>query len=151
TALAGARTEARHRSRHRSRAGDYDRPGLEPHRQRPALVRRRRDRFQRRQPRPPGNAMTEYRRAKRKHAKEVIEVHDCMTEQVIGRIGNLSETGMMLMCSRPPFDDALFQLRFTINDEQGHSRPVDRKSTRLNSSHVKISYAVFCLKKKKKR
>src|SRR5690606_41878623 len=29
-----------------------------------------------------------------------------------------------------------------------HER-VDRKSTRLNSSHVKISYAVFCLKKKK--
>src|SRR5690606_40286658 len=27
--------------------------------------------------------------------------------------------------------------------------PKDRKSTRLNSSHVKISYAVFCLKKKK--
>src|SRR5690606_41318225 len=30
-------------------------------------------------------------------------------------------------------------------------RRADRKSTRLNSSHVKISYAVFCLKKKKKR
>src|SRR5436309_4572901 len=29
----------------------------------------------------------------------------------------------------------------------GHAQP-DRKSTRLNSSHVKISYAVFCLKKK---
>src|SRR5690349_23460131 len=29
-----------------------------------------------------------------------------------------------------------------------HPRPVDRKSTRLNSSHVEISYAVFCLKKK---
>src|SRR5207302_10211085 len=28
-------------------------------------------------------------------------------------------------------------------------RRLDRKSTRLNSSHVKISYAVFCLKKKK--
>src|SRR5690606_29805633 len=28
--------------------------------------------------------------------------------------------------------------------------PKDRKSTRLNSSHVKISYAVFCLKKKKR-
>src|SRR5690606_40255130 len=28
------------------------------------------------------------------------------------------------------------------------SIPLDRKSTRLNSSHVKISYAVFCLKKK---
>src|SRR5690606_40338807 len=31
-------------------------------------------------------------------------------------------------------------------DGAGHQ---DRKSTRLNSSHVKISYAVFCLKKKK--
>src|SRR2546429_6588995 len=29
------------------------------------------------------------------------------------------------------------------------SRPADRKSTRLNSSHGYISYAVFCLKKKK--
>src|SRR5690606_36015205 len=31
------------------------------------------------------------------------------------------------------------------------ARERDRKSTRLNSSHVKISYAVFCLKKKKKK
>src|SRR5690625_6736841 len=39
-----------------------------------------------------------------------------------------------------------FALRgVTVDDEQ------DRKSTRLNSSHVAISYAVFCLKKKKKR
>src|SRR5256885_10156297 len=30
-------------------------------------------------------------------------------------------------------------------------RSVDRKSTRLNSSHLVISYAVFCLKKKKKK
>src|SRR5438067_12752648 len=30
------------------------------------------------------------------------------------------------------------------------TRPTDRKSTRLNSSHVSISYAVFCLKKKNK-
>src|SRR5256885_11198895 len=32
----------------------------------------------------------------------------------------------------------------------GSSRAGDRKSTRLNSSHLVISYAVFCLKKKKK-
>src|SRR2546430_7316224 len=31
----------------------------------------------------------------------------------------------------------------------GHLCPLDRKSTRLNSSHSQISYAVFCLKKKK--
>src|SRR5256886_8444649 len=30
-----------------------------------------------------------------------------------------------------------------------YSSPLDRKSTRLNSSHSQISYAVFCLKKKK--
>src|SRR5438034_5647969 len=30
-----------------------------------------------------------------------------------------------------------------------HAAPEDRKSTRLNSSHTVISYAVFCLKKKK--
>src|SRR3712207_7459692 len=29
--------------------------------------------------------------------------------------------------------------------------PIDRKSTRLNSSHANISYAVFCLKKKNKK
>src|SRR6266496_3963357 len=34
---------------------------------------------------------------------------------------------------------------------QRGSRAGDRKSTRLNSSHVEISYAVFCLKKKKKK
>src|SRR5437773_12279507 len=31
------------------------------------------------------------------------------------------------------------------------SHVLDRKSTRLNSSHITISYAVFCLKKKKKK
>src|SRR5438445_3525251 len=40
-------------------------------------------------------------------------------------------------------------------DHQDRSRrggcPQDRKSTRLNSSHANISYAVFCLKKKKKK
>src|SRR2546427_5948974 len=36
-------------------------------------------------------------------------------------------------------------------DVEEHRQPVrDRKSTRLNSSHSQISYAVFCLKKKKK-
>src|SRR5688500_19437117 len=35
--------------------------------------------------------------------------------------------------------------------ELGATRPGDRKSTRLNSSHLVISYAVFCLKKKIKK
>src|SRR5436309_4898751 len=39
----------------------------------------------------------------------------------------------------------------TVDSDQLAHQPlgVDRKSTRLNSSHVKISYAVFCLKKKR--
>src|SRR2546427_6112832 len=35
-------------------------------------------------------------------------------------------------------------------DAQDQGERTDRKSTRLNSSHSQISYAVFCLKKKKK-
>src|SRR2546429_5197618 len=39
---------------------------------------------------------------------------------------------------------------FTVNPEAAVSIHEDRKSTRLNSSHGYISYAVFCLKKKKR-
>src|SRR5438309_7919416 len=43
-------------------------------------------------------------------------------------------------------------LRRLAGDDQGRraAQGPDRKSTRLNSSHSSISYAVFCLKKKKK-
>src|SRR2546422_6106390 len=44
---------------------------------------------------------------------------------------------------------SLLTLLRMIHDEIRHQRPRDRKSTRLNSSHGYISYAVFCLKKKK--
>src|SRR2546426_4993051 len=37
------------------------------------------------------------------------------------------------------------------HEGRGERRDQDRKSTRLNSSHLVISYAVFCLKKKKKQ
>src|SRR3712207_7500651 len=38
-----------------------------------------------------------------------------------------------------------------VSSHAGQRRERDRKSTRLNSSHANISYAVFCLKKKKKK
>src|SRR3989442_5485078 len=41
------------------------------------------------------------------------------------------------------------QLRAVYPEAEGLGQ--DRKSTRLNSSHVRISYAVFCLKKKKEK
>src|SRR5438874_8619025 len=39
--------------------------------------------------------------------------------------------------------------QLVISPAGNHPQGRDRKSTRLNSSHVEISYAVFCLKKKK--
>src|SRR5262245_62327430 len=41
--------------------------------------------------------------------------------------------------------------RFDIRPQNSVTANPDRKSTRLNSSHLGISYAVFCLKKKKKK
>src|SRR5207253_4127231 len=43
---------------------------------------------------------------------------------------------------------AAFPLQFHRDDAAERRNLLDRKSTRLNSSHVAISYAVFCLKKK---
>src|SRR2546430_12750091 len=42
------------------------------------------------------------------------------------------------------------QLDYLMTGFSGSAVAADRKSTRLNSSHSQISYAVFCLKKKKK-
>src|SRR2546427_2349522 len=50
-------------------------------------------------------------------------------------------------CARIAAGDEFFRLPARHVVEPG----ADRKSTRLNSSHSQISYAVFCLKKKKKR
>src|SRR2546422_3795469 len=53
------------------------------------------------------------------------------------------------LCRR--FGDARVEKICAIALADGPGRwPLDRKSTRLNSSHGYISYAVFCLKKKKK-
>src|SRR5215813_10210868 len=65
------------------------------------------------------------------------------------------------MIRRPPrstlFPYTTLFRSWSLHDDQRSDRrlrdrpaPKDRKSTRLNSSHVRISYAVFCLKKKKK-
>src|SRR2546426_8133879 len=54
---------------------------------------------------------------------------------------------------RQPQHDATHgthELGTDLEQLQAQGRDLDRKSTRLNSSHLVISYAVFCLKKKKK-
>src|SRR5207253_6794721 len=65
-------------------------------------------------------------------------------------IGDRAPACARVPCRGPDQPDA-------VQPEAGGDRSVlrfgvrDRKSTRLNSSHVAISYAVFCLKKKKKK
>src|SRR2546426_7167379 len=57
------------------------------------------------------------------------------------------------MAKAEPFYSALEHNVAKINQNKmnGEAWLGDRKSTRLNSSHLVISYAVFCLKKKKKK
>src|SRR5690606_41248100 len=67
------------------------------------------------------------------------EIHLC----AFGRapVEDLGRRGPAVAPGEQVGEHQIFQMR--------RSRIGDRKSTRLNSSHVKISYAVFCLKKKK--
>src|SRR3712207_7814952 len=69
---------------------------------------------------------------------------------------DIEEVGLILKVHGRCFVDARhppdFQVRAVEGVDRGlqSAQPVaDRKSTRLNSSHANISYAVFCLKKKK--
>src|SRR2546422_5131056 len=48
-------------------------------------------------------------------------------------------------------DATMLTIPMARDADQGNAGMLDRKSTRLNSSHGYISYAVFCLKKKKKK
>src|SRR5258707_4827240 len=48
-------------------------------------------------------------------------------------------------------DEARVRSTAALTEQVMIARQRDRKSTRLNSSHANISYAVFCLKKKKKK
>src|SRR5256885_4742840 len=64
-------------------------------------------------------------------------------------VGNLNVQGGLVLDAGPfgPFGPGP---RYDFANFDGKVKPRDRKSTRLNSSHLVISYAVFCLKKKKK-
>src|SRR5690625_536206 len=63
--------------------------------------------------------------------------------QNFGGADSLTNARAMVQCA---FDLGITQ--FDLANNYGPPYGSDRKSTRLNSSHVAISYAVFCLKKK---
>src|SRR5690625_516635 len=74
-------------------------------------------------------------------AAELIEAHEPTFRTRALRADCLRDQGEL--------DLAIAEYRELIDECAGTAWEADRKSTRLNSSHVAISYAVFCLKKKK--
>ena len=78
----------------------------------------------------------DHRRSPRRKVAETVLVSDVMTEEIVGRIGNLSEGGMLLMASTPLTEDALYQFRFRLPGVDGadievgaHLLWVDRASS----------------------
>ena len=63
----------------------------------------------------------EQRRSKRKSVDELVEVTDAMTGERVGRIGNLSIDGLMLVASKELREDALYQFSFPLPDARGHA------------------------------
>src|SRR5207249_9691349 len=70
----------------------------------------------------------------------------------VERVIKLLPVGAISITVRVPFEVRQVEDLVVYHDLQFSNGSLkDRKSTRLNSSHVSISYAVFCLKKKKRR
>src|SRR3712207_8061176 len=77
----------------------------------------------------------------------VRSVHEMVVDRWPVREGGL--VGTFFRPSTPGPHPAVMVLGGSDGGLREGSAAVDRKSTRLNSSHANISYAVFCLKKKK--
>lgn len=56
----------------------------------------------------------EYRRSPRRKIAETVLVSDSMTDEVVGRIGNISEGGLLLVANASLSEDALYQFRFRL-------------------------------------
>ena len=69
--------------------------------------------------------INEFRRARRRKVADTVLVVDTMVDSVVGRLGNLSETGMLLMANMPLVDDALYQFRFNLVDARGRETSIE--------------------------
>src|SRR2546426_4876562 len=89
--------------------------------------------------RPPRSTLFPYTTLFRSDERECQKRRGCAARNGVGPAGDALDRGRLppALVGEPPG-----------GRENGKTR-LDRKSTRLNSSHLVISYAVFCLKKKK--
>src|SRR5438309_5536983 len=79
-----------------------------------------------------------------------LSLHDALPIYIpMGRMGRTDELAAVVVFLAS--ERASYITGAVVQVDGGFTRSIlDRKSTRLNSSHSSISYAVFCLKKKKK-
>src|SRR3712207_7115249 len=98
--------------------------------------------------RPPRSTLFPYTTLFRSQAAREVFLAD--PGAPIAAVAERAGVGIGALYRRYPSKDALLQ-RLCGDGLQAYlDAAEDRKSTRLNSSHANISYAVFCLKKKKK-
>src|SRR5262245_61406342 len=102
------------------------------------------------------HASIDYAMAENPRYRDLAVVHDPQTGEAISRYFHLPRNSDDLLKRSQLIETAtgLGRTLVVLIKEIGsdaHDQGPDRKSTRLNSSHLGISYAVFCLKKKKKQ
>lgn len=68
---------------------------------------------------------SEHRRGLRKSTLDPVEVSDVLTGENLGRIGNLSRDGMMLIGRRQLTENALYQVRFRLPDRDGNMHTLE--------------------------
>jgi hypothetical protein len=69
--------------------------------------------------------MNDKRRLPRKRPDIALQVRDAMTGEVVGRLGNLSTEGMMLIAHAPMLAAGLYQFVFHLPDSHGRLHPVE--------------------------
>ncbi|HBK55759.1 MAG TPA: pilus assembly protein PilZ [Xanthomonadales bacterium] len=76
------------------------------------------------------------RRAARRSVAHAIDVIDTMTEESLGRVSNLSATGLLLMAGQGLPEEALYQIRFALLDRTGRERVLVIGAQQLWSSEA---------------
>src|SRR3712207_6910834 len=99
--------------------------------------------------RPPRSTLFPYTTLFRSHPHLLIRTVGDVDEALVGRERQRPHRALAARL----FRDHAFAHESAVLPEHLNAivAAIDRKSTRLNSSHANISYAVFCLKKKKKK
>ncbi len=80
----------------------------------------------------------ESRRGRRREPGDIIPVVDAMTDRTVGKLGNLSETGMLLVASVPLVEDALYQFRFNLGGSRDPAAVIEVGAHLLWQDHTSV-------------